>query len=448
MYDERCTMYDCGTLAPRSCFYCTAEGAICQDQVFIFFGQVLGARPILLNMFIIDQVSERADKNGSDEILTIPRFYYIIFSYCGAKMEKEKWIKTIKDIRQRYGASQSVFAEKLNVTKNTVQNWEYGKFQPTKANVRAIIEAFSLKREEYPELFEYSDYEAEKEAEIVAVAKDEQIISAKPREELIAEDVSPVPETAALPKAVGIKKWLPLIKTGAIAAGVWLACWITLSLICVCNSSAPAESEAIASASRVFINARLIILYSAISFVAVIAVAVLVRLAIGWNRNYKNKTVAAVPLGIIFLVAPFIAETSAQNDSEKGRSMSVTASEFFDVDTAPSSYFFTRLDLRVYDMGGLVEAKLTNGFSLFSSTITAAEYLCAFDSENKLQKGIFFSTENLETETLNVGDSLNTQLEIDGAYYWGAVAAFYGESFEAFSVEPYYIEYADSDFSE
>lgn len=61
----------------------------------------------------------------------------------------------IKRIRKEQKLSQRVFAEKLGVNIKTVQNWEYKYTLPTRANIQTVIDTFNLKKEDYPELFEY-----------------------------------------------------------------------------------------------------------------------------------------------------------------------------------------------------------------------------------------------------------------------------------------------------
>jgi len=63
--------------------------------------------------------------------------------------------ETIKNIQRSEGITQREFAARMDVSIKTIQNWEYGGSQPTKSNIRRMIDIFELKEENYPELFEY-----------------------------------------------------------------------------------------------------------------------------------------------------------------------------------------------------------------------------------------------------------------------------------------------------
>jgi phage repressor protein C with HTH and peptisase S24 domain len=50
----------------------------------------------------------------------------------------------IRAVRKQRGLTQLVFAEKLNMSADTVQNWEYGKSIPSIPNVHLIAETFKI----------------------------------------------------------------------------------------------------------------------------------------------------------------------------------------------------------------------------------------------------------------------------------------------------------------
>lgn len=86
-----------------------------------------------------------------------------------------------------------------------------------------------------------------------------------------------------------------------------------------------------------------------LSFIAAVAIAVCVRLAIEQKQSHKSKTAfAAVPLGIILLFTPFEAKPFALSESADDEADMAEQELFEEVDNPPSSYFFTRLDLYIF----------------------------------------------------------------------------------------------------
>jgi len=61
----------------------------------------------------------------------------------------------IKRVRAEQKLSQRDFAMRLDISLRTVQNWEYKESSPTRANIQRMIEEFDLRKEDYPELFDY-----------------------------------------------------------------------------------------------------------------------------------------------------------------------------------------------------------------------------------------------------------------------------------------------------
>lgn len=111
-------------------------------------------------------------------------------------------------------------------------------------------------------------------------------------------------------------------------------------LFCIGNLNTPVSDEAIAVTSYLCVNTFKIVLSCVLSFIAAVAIAVCVRLAIEQKQSHKSKTAfAAVPLGIILLFTPFEAKPFALSESADDEADMEEQELFEEVDNPPSSYF-------------------------------------------------------------------------------------------------------------
>lgn len=123
----------------------------------------------------------------------------------------------IKALRKKLGLSQEKFAELIGVHKHTVQNWEYHKVCPTKANVQSLISTLNLTRKEYPELFDFAKGVFKPQTEEVLIpdsssADNEENVSGG-RLNRASNKINPVVKSALIGAAV----WVILLGVSFIA---------------------------------------------------------------------------------------------------------------------------------------------------------------------------------------------------------------------------------------
>lgn len=168
-----------------------------------------------------------------------------------------------------------------------------------------------------------------------------------------------------------------------------------------------------------------------------IALSAFGRILFDKNRSRKSKTAVAA-LSIIFAFIPFMTGNSLPQISSDDSP--ATGETFESVENTPSSYLFARLDLYIYyAVSGKAEVRLSCGFSLFSSKISVALRLYAFDEQtaDTTDSNIMYTSDYVITENLITEDLYNISTCAISNYYWVAYAAFYnGNTIEVFNTEP------------